>query len=73
MGIHETGNRPMVSSVPERGLRAPEVGSFLGVSRSMVWKLYATDRSFPKGAKIGRSRVWLQSEIARWLERRSGK
>jgi predicted DNA-binding transcriptional regulator AlpA len=63
----------MSVSVPEKGLRAAEVAKLLSISLSMVWKLHATDKTFPKGAKLGRSRVFLQSDILRWLERRAHK
>ncbi len=50
-----------------RGLSVVEVAAFLGVSRSMVFKLEKTDRSFPRPAKIGRVKRWIASDVSAWF------
>ena len=73
MGTTAGNGVSMVENLKERGLRVGEVAELMGVSRSLVWKLDKTDQHFPKGARIGRARVWLTSEIVAYMTRRRGK
>ena len=57
----------------DRGVDVREAAGLLGVSRSCVYSLLRRDRSFPRGAKLGRRRVWLISELLRFIETRSKK
>ena len=41
-------------------------------SRSTLFVLMNSDPTFPRGAKLGRSRVWLISDLFAWL-RNQGK
>ena len=49
-----------------------QVMAMLRVSRSGLYVL-VRDRRVPSGAKIGRKRLWLRSDIIAFLERRGGK
>ena len=56
----------------DRGVRVNEAAEFLGISRSTLFVLMNSDPTFPRGAKLGRSRVWLLSDLFTWL-RNQGK
>ena len=49
-----------------------QVMAMLRVSRSGLYVL-VRDRRVPGGAKIGRKRLWLRSDILAFLERKGGK
>lgn len=54
-------------------LKVMEVAKLLSCSRSLVYKLCDMDRSFPKGIKIGKVRVWLTHEVKNWALSKSKK
>jgi len=56
----------------DRAVRYKEAAAILGISRSTLFVLMNSDPTFPRGAKLGRSRVWLLSDLFAWL-RNQGK
>ena len=60
-----------IESQKERAVRAREAAKLLGIGRSSFYLQLNADSSFPQGTKIGRSRVWLVSDLFIWLERSS--
>ena len=50
----------------ERFIRLPETLSRVGLSRSKVYNLIS-EGSFPAPQKIGRSALWLESEVQQWI------
>ena len=56
----------------DRAVRSKEAAAILGISRSTLFVLMNSDPTFPRGAKLGRSRVWLISDLFAWL-RNQGK
>jgi prophage regulatory protein len=53
----------------DRFLRFPQVKARVGFSHSWVYEKIAQGL-FPKPLKVGRSSVWLESEITKWLAER---
>jgi predicted DNA-binding transcriptional regulator AlpA len=54
-------------------LRGDEAARYLNISKSMIYKLCRTDKSFPKGAKFGKVRVWLRRDLEAWAARKAGR
>jgi predicted DNA-binding transcriptional regulator AlpA len=59
-----------VLPVPNRTVAIAEAAVVLGVSRSTVYNLLKIP-GFPRGCKMGRRRVWLVSDLFRFLETHS--
>jgi prophage regulatory protein len=58
----------VVTQLPERSLRLPEVQQLVPYSKMHIDRL-EKEGSFPKRIKLGPGRViWRQSEIMAWLE-----
>jgi predicted DNA-binding transcriptional regulator AlpA len=55
----------------DRAVRAKEAAAILGIGRSTLFVLMNTEPGFPKGVKVGRSRVWLISDLFAWLRKKS--
>jgi predicted DNA-binding transcriptional regulator AlpA len=62
-----------VAPVVNRTVDVRGAAEILGVSRATVYTLLGRDRLFPKGAKLGRRRVWLVSDLFWFLEAKSRK
>jgi len=71
MSNHENRNR--IEGGENFTLKVMEVAKLLSCSRSLVYKLCDVDRSFPKGIKIGKVRVWLTHEVKAWANSQSKK
>lgn len=52
----------------ERFLPLPEVKSKIGKSKAFIYSHMAKDE-FPKPVKVGRSSVWVQSEVESWMRK----
>ena len=52
----------------ERFLPLPAVKSKIGKSKAFIYTHMAKDE-FPKPVKVGRSSVWVQSEIESWMHK----
>ncbi len=52
----------------ERFLPLPEVKSKIGKSKAFIYTHMAKDE-FPKPVKVGRSSVWVQSEVESWMRK----
>ncbi len=50
----------------ERFMRLPDVMERTGLSRSFVYKI-VNDKTFPAPRKVGRTTVWVESEINQWM------
>ncbi len=58
----------MITQLPERSLRLPEVQQLVPYSKMHIDRLEKADK-FPKRIRLGVGRVvWKQSEILAWLE-----
>lgn len=58
----------MITQLPERSLRLPEVQQLVPYSKMHIDRLEKTGE-FPKRIKLGAGRVvWKQSEILAWIE-----
>lgn len=55
-----------------KAVRGKEAAAILGISLAMVYKLLETDKKFPRGAKLGRARVWLKNDLLEYLARKAG-
>ncbi len=55
----------------DRAVRAREAYKLLAIGRSSFYRQLNADPSFPQGAKIGRARVWLVSDLFMWLKQSS--
>jgi excisionase family DNA binding protein len=55
----------------DRAISISEAAQFLGVSRSFVYRLMHEDKAFPKAARIGARRRFLQSDLQRYLENKT--
>jgi predicted DNA-binding transcriptional regulator AlpA len=55
----------------DRAVRAKEAASILGIGRSTFFVLMRTEPGFPKGANLGRTRVWLISDLFAWLRKKT--
>jgi prophage regulatory protein len=56
-----------------RILRRPEVEHTTGLSRSTIYAMMA-EATFPKPVRLGKRAVgWRASDIAEWLESRTGE
>lgn len=62
----------MQTAEQERALGINDLSEFLGVPKPTIYQLIKT-RQIPLGSKVGRRRVWLQSDVVAWLRRREGK
>lgn len=60
-----------IAPVTNRTVRIDEAAEILGISRASVYVRMRTDRGFPRGALLGRRRVWLVSDLFDFLEKRS--
>ena len=47
---------------------AAGVGTLLGISRNMVWKLHSTGRLGPPPVRLGRCVRWRVGELRAWVE-----
>lgn len=55
----------------ERVIRKEELMSRIGLSDSTIWRLEKAGR-FPRRIQLGGNSVgWLESEVCRWLQRKS--
>jgi prophage regulatory protein len=52
---------------PERLLRMDQLVQMTGFSRTTLWRLEKAGQ-LPPNRIFGRSKVWLGSEIRRWME-----
>ena len=52
----------------ERFLPLPKVMSRIGKSKAFIYSHMAKDE-FPKPVKVGRSSVWVQSEVESWMRK----
>jgi predicted DNA-binding transcriptional regulator AlpA len=58
----------VITQLPERSLRLPEVQQLVPYSKMHIDRLEKTGE-FPKRIKLGAGRVvWKQSEILAWIE-----
>jgi len=56
----------------ERFLRLPEVQDRTGFSRSYIYKA-VTENTFPARYKVGRTTVWVESQISDWMREITGE
>jgi predicted DNA-binding transcriptional regulator AlpA len=60
-----------IAPVTNRTVGVLEAAQILGISRALFYVLLAREKSFPRGCKLGRRRVWLVSDLFGFLEKRS--
>lgn len=65
-------NELSVEPQKERAVRAREAASILGLGRTSFYGLVKTVPDFPQGAQLGRSRLWLVSDLLAWVRRQAG-
>lgn len=63
----------MLQNHSQRAVRAREAAELLGISRSLFYLTASGDPTFPQGAKIGRARVWMVTDLFDWLARKTKK
>ena len=63
----------MLQNYSQRAVRAREAAELLGISRSLFYLTASGDPTFPQGAKIGRARVWMVTDLFDWLARKTKK
>lgn len=60
----------LIMPVEARGIRAKDAARLLGISRSAFY-LQLRNPKFPQGAKLGRARVWLPTDLFAWIQQMS--
>lgn len=60
-----------MKGVEDKALTITQAASFLGVSRSFIYRLIQTDKAFPKGAIIGARRRFLASDLHQYMAKKS--
>ena len=55
----------------ENTLTVIQLAKILNIHRVSVYRLCETERTFPRGFKLGKNRRWLLSEVNAWVLARS--
>ena len=58
-------------NLEESALTVKHLCKILNLHRVTIYRLRETDKNFPRGFCVGKSRRWLKSEILGWLHARS--
>ena len=64
-------NAMQLAQVQEKALTGKEAAELLGICLSHLYNLLRKDSTFPQGARLGRSRRWMVSDLLGWMERRA--
>jgi len=63
----------MTVTVEEKCLRIKEAAAFLGVKPGTIFKWMKVEPAFPRGAKIGKLRIFLKSDLVAFLAKKQRK
>ena len=66
LSVNVTASARGQNETPRLALRAREVAQSLGIGRASLYSLVASGR-FPRPVKLGRSAVWLMTDIEAFL------
>ena len=62
---------PLDQNGYESMLTVKQLAKILNIHRVSIYRLLETERTFPRGFKLGKNRRWLLSEVNAWVLARS--